>query len=371
MTLLYIIILLFIAYSILIIYYWLGWKNIPVFVSSTKKLQTRFSVIIPARNEEANIGKLLAALSLQSYPKDLYEVIVVDDHSTDKTAEVVKQFPDVRLIAFMDTTTNSAKKKALEIGIDKAQGEWIVTTDADCIPPETWLYTIAAFKEKYNPVCIAAPVLFSSNSSLLHLFQSMDFLVLQGITGASVYKKAHPMGNGANLAYEKKIFYEVKGFAGIDKIASGDDMLLVNKIMRAYPGRVHFLKSKQAIVTTLPMQSWQEFINQRRRWASKTFYYKNWKIFSVLLIVYLFNLSFLVLLAAGFLNQRYWICLAGLWVGKTILEFPFLYSITAFFNRKQLLWYFFFLQPLHIGYTLLAGLLGQSRKYEWKGRMVK
>ena len=73
----------------------------------------------------------------------------------------------------------------------------------------------------------------------------MDFMVLQGITGAVVYKNNLSMCNGANLAYEKKAFYEVNGFAGIDHIASGDDMLLMHKIWKKYPDRVHYLKSKE------------------------------------------------------------------------------------------------------------------------------
>src|ERR1700741_4803978 len=111
----------------------------------------------------------------------------------------------------------------------------------------------------------------------------MDFLVLQGITGASVTKKIHSMCNGANLAYEKKIFYEVNGFAGIDHIASGDDMLLMHKIAKIYPGRIGYLKSTEAIVNTQPMATWPDFFNQRIRWASKATHYNDKRIFWVLL----------------------------------------------------------------------------------------
>jgi len=366
-----IIIILFVTYSIPIIYYWWGWKDIPLFIIPEKKFQVKISVIIPARNEEANIGNLLSALQEQTYSKDMFEVIVIDDNSSDRTVDIIKKFPDTRLIQLRDETVNSFKKKAIETGIGIAKNELIVTTDADCIPPENWLETIAAFKEEKGSVFIAAPVTFNNNSSLLQIFQSLDFLVLQGITGASVHKKIHPMSNGANLAYEKNIFLEVNGFSGIDNIASGDDMLLMNKITKKYPDRVHYLKSKKAIVTTQPMQSWKEFFSQRTRWASKVFYYKEPKIFFVLLFVYLFNFSFLFLLAAGFVDHRYWIWLVAMWVAKTIIEFPLVRSVAVFFNRESLLKYFFFFQPLHIFYTLIAGLLGQTGKYEWKGRKVK
>src|SRR5206468_11041876 len=111
------------------------------------------------------------------------------------------------------------KKKAIEIAISKAKGELIVITDADCLVPLTWLSSIVKFYETFNPVFIAAPVTFYEEDNFLKVFQSLDFMTLQGITGASVYKKFHQMCNGANLAYQKKIFYEVDGFRGIDKIA--------------------------------------------------------------------------------------------------------------------------------------------------------
>jgi glycosyltransferase involved in cell wall biosynthesis len=378
MTLFLITISLFICYSILIIYYWQNWISVPDFVQSSGTLQTKISIIIPARNEEENIGHLLQTLQLQTYPKNLFKVIVVDDHSTDKTSEAVQKFSEVKLLHLKDDNINSYKKKAIETGIAVAPGELIVTTDADCLPLKNWLQTIAAFKEEKNSVFIAAPVCLTPHPSspregnkLLSLFQQLDFLVLQGITGASVYKNSMSMCNGANLAYEQKIFYDVNGFENIDHIASGDDMLLMYKIWKKYPKQVHYLKSKDAIVFTSPMKTWKNFFNQRIRWASKAKQYDDKRIFWVLLLVYLFNLSFLVLLVAGFGNYQYWIYLAGLWIAKTIVEFPFVNSVASFFGKRSLLKYFFFLQPVHILYIIIAGWLGQFGKYEWKGRKVR
>src|SRR5438552_2515384 len=150
---------------------------------------------------------------------------------------------------------------------------------------------IFSFYEEKDPVFIAAPVILQNNSSVLQMFQALDFLVLQGITAASVYKQFHSMCNGANLAYEKKAFEEVKGFESIDHIASGDDMLLMHKIRKKFPGRLNYLKSKKVIVSTQPMKTWKEFLNQRTRWASKARFYDDKRIFFVLLLVYLFNFS--------------------------------------------------------------------------------
>jgi len=370
MVLLLIFILLFICYGILILYYWQSWRSVPNFTFSNKAPLTSISIIIPARNEEENIGALLEALKEQTYSKKLFEIIVVDDHSTDKTTEIVACFPEVKLLRLEDDTNNSYKKKALEKGISAASGELIVTTDADCVPPSEWLQNIASFKEEKNAGFIVAPVVFNCNSSIVQVFQAMDFMVLQGITAASVYKKIHSMCNGANLAYERKLFYEVDGFTGIDHIASGDDMLLMHKIARKYPDKIKYLKSADAIVSTEPMQTWKQFFNQRIRWASKATHYDDKRIFFVLLLVYLFNLSFLVLLLAGFWDHRYWFLFLIGWIIKTVVELPFFYSLSQFFNKQWAIKFFFFFQPLHIFYTIISGLLGQFGKYEWKGRKV-
>jgi len=371
MALLIICFSLFVIYALLIIFYWQSWKAIPDYVPSVSFPSIKISVIIPARNEEANIGQLLQALQEQTYPSSLFEVIVVDDHSTDGTAGIVQQYPSVKLLQLKEDGINSYKKKAIEMGIAAATGQLIVTTDADCVPSKGWLKLIAAFKEEKQSVFIVAPVVINCNSSVVQLFQAMDFMVLQGITGAAVYKNKLSMCNGANLAYEQKIFYAVNGFSGVDHIASGDDMLLMHKIWKQYPDKVHYLKSKEAIVATAPTKTWKAFFNQRIRWASKATGYEDKRIFFVLLLVYLFNLSFLVLAVAGFFCSYYWQYLAGLWIAKTVAELPFFISLAKFFNKQWVIKLFFFFQPLHILYTIISGLFGQFGKYEWKGRKVK
>jgi poly-beta-1,6-N-acetyl-D-glucosamine synthase len=371
MILLFVIILLFIFYSILIFYYWQSWISIPVFHPGGPPPNTKISVIIPARNEEENIGKLLQALNEQTYKKELTQIIVVDDHSTDNTAPIAGQFPGTALLRLPDEKINSYKKKAIETGIAAATGEFIITTDADCIPGEQWLQTMVSFKQQTGAVFIVAPVRFTNDLSVLSVFQSLDFMVLQGITGASVYKNIHSMCNGANLGYERSAFSEVDGFKNIDTIASGDDMLLLYKIWKKYPGGIQYLKSNQAIVTTTPMKTWGAFFNQRIRWASKASKYDDKRILAVLLLVYLFNLSFLVLFIGAFFIPAYWTWLVGLVIAKIFIELPFITSIARFFNQRHLLKYFPFFQPLHIFYTILSGLFGQFGRYEWKGRKVK
>ncbi len=371
MILLYITSGLFLTYSILILYYRAGWYETPVFLPKEEFAGIKISVIIPARNEEENIGRLLNSIRAQSYPAHLFEVIVVDDHSTDGTADIANNFSFVKLVRIEFDNINSYKKKAIETGIAAATGELIVTTDADCTVPIHWLKTIASFKKETNAVFIAAPVVLDYKTFFLQLFQSLDFLVLQGITTASVQKKIHNMCNGANLAYERKIFYEVNGFSSIDNIASGDDMLLMQKIASRFPNKISYLLSKDAIVTTAAAKTWKEFFSQRIRWASKATHYNDLKIFSVLVLVYFFNLVLLALLVSGFWFHYLWLGFAVIVFAKTIIELFFIYPVAYFFNKAGLLKWFLLFQPVHILYTVIAGWLGRFGSFEWKGRRVK
>jgi len=360
-------------YALLIFYYWKSWEKLHEFESSNKKEKRFISVIIPARNEEKKISSLLEALSKQSFPKENFEIIVVDDYSEDNTTHVVTRFSLGNLILIQPKVQSdfSSKKRAIESGIDVAKGELIVTTDADCIPETNWLEVINDFYVEKKAAFIAAPVKFSYNKSFLQLFQTIDFLVLQGITAASVAADFHTMCNGANLGYAKNAFKEVKGFEGIDNVATGDDMLLMYKIRQRNPQKIFYLKSKNAIVTTQPMYNWKEFFMQRKRWASKTFVYDDYKIIAVLAFVYLFNCLFVALVIASFFNNFYWWYVLGFWVVKTVIEFPFVFSVSKFYNEQSLIKYFFFFQPIHIFYTVVVGFLSQFGKYEWKGRKTK
>ncbi|WP_114789898.1 glycosyltransferase [Niabella yanshanensis] len=372
------ILLLWVLYAVVILYYNTNWGAIPEYAPRNIIIpSTTFSIIIPARNEAHNIGALLDSILSQTYSRDLFEVIVVDDHSTDATAAIVDGYEGVRLIQLKEDHINSYKKKAIETGIAAAKNEWIVCTDADCMVSPDWLNVFASFIDDKNPVFVAAPVSFIAGASkgkkesVLYIFQALDFLTLQGITGASVAGKKHNMCNGANLAYKREVFYEVEGFKGIDTIASGDDMLLMHKIWKRYPEQIGYLKSKEAIVETEAAPTWKSFFNQRIRWASKATSYDDKRIFIVLLLVYLFNCSFPALLILSVFNIIYLYAFLIFIVLKTLVEVSFVEKVSRFFNRRHLLKYFFFFQPLHIGYTIISGFLGTFGSYEWKGRTVK
>lgn len=373
--------LLLVSYFFLIDYYRRSWNQIPEYIPGNPGEDTFISVIIPVRNEEKNLHRLIQSLGQQTFPVSLFEVIIIDDHSTDNSWNILQSLSSsesitirplqLRDVTLPGDTIKAHKKFAIEKGIDLARGKLIVTTDADCIFKPNWLVYLAGYYTANKAKFIAAPVRIHPDNSFLTIFQVLDFMTLQGITGASVHRKFHTMCNGANLAYEKAAFVEVGGFKGVDNIASGDDMLLMYKIYKEYPDRVFYLKSAQVIVSTNAASTWKNFFNQRIRWASKATHYDDKKIFWILLLVYSINSCFLILGIASFWNATWLVFLLLLLIVKIIIEFPFVNAVANFFNQKKIMKYFPLMQPFHILYTIIAGWLGKFGSYEWKGRRIK
>lgn len=335
---------------------------------------TQFTVIIPARNEASNIKACVDSILNQDYPADAFEIIVIDDFSEDDTAFIVhalsQQYPQVRLLKLADYCkegeTLAYKKKAIEIAVAEAKGDWILTTDADCIVPTRWLLLYNAYIQANQPCFVAAPVMFIKTAGVLNQFQLLDFLALQGITAAAVGAGKHSMSNGANLGFEKTAFIAVGGYQGVDHIASGDDMFLMHKMKQTLHKPVGYLFHPDAIVLTAAMDTWKGFIMQRIRWASKARYYDDRSITLVLTLVYFFNLSFICLAFMGS-----WSTLLIALAFKTFFELFFLDPVAKFFKLQPELKHFVLYQPIHIVYNIAAGLFGQLKTYSWKGRKVK
>ena len=186
------------AYAVFILYFRAGWLGTKEFILKKDYTPiTKVSIIIPARNEEENIEKLLKNILAQIYPISLTQIIVIDDHSTDNTAHIVQQFSRVTLISLSDFTdgkiVNAYKKKAIETAIAHSDGELIITTDADCALCEFWLLSIVYFYEQYHHKLIAAPVAFFDSKQWFQTFQSIDFFTMQGVTAALSFFKSGTM----------------------------------------------------------------------------------------------------------------------------------------------------------------------------------
>lgn len=372
-----------VIYCTFILLYNHWWQKLSVFPPAERPengdTPTFFSVIIAARNEEAYIADCVKSILKGSYPASYFEIIIVDDFSTDQSIKIIEDLQavhaNVKLLSLKkmlgNRPINSYKKKAIELAIAESAGTYIVTTDADCQVPQHWLTSFNGYIRRTGKRFIAAPVRFVDDKTFLGRFQCLDFLSLQGVTAASVGAGFLSMCNGANLCYEKKLFYEVGGFTGIAKLASGDDMLLMHKIQKDYPSSIGFLFTNEAVVDTWPMPGWTSFINQRIRWASKADNYQDWKIKAVLLCVYLWNLGLLALFVIGFFQPVMWCWWLAFIVTKFLVEGMFMRRIARFFGQSHLLRLFLWMQPFHILYTVVAGFLGLFGSYSWKDRKVQ
>ena len=371
-----IVVLFFLCYAVLLFYYRSGWLQLEeITTDKHHDPKTKVTIIIPARNEEEHIGHVLKDILSQYYPTHLMEVIVVDDHSEDRTAEIVSEYKGVKLIHLAQIIgtekLNAYKKKAIEAAIKESSGDLIVTTDADCRFKPYWLLSIVSFYEKHKVQFIAAPVSMTYKNLGFEYFQALDFTTMQGITGALSFFQNGAMCNGANLAYTRNAFVAVNGFKDIDSIASGDDMLLMYKIEKKFPKQTRYLKNKEAIAETPALDSFHAFLQQRILWASKANHFADKRIQWVLYLVYFFNALFPLLLLLGLfwnaLFATFWVLL----LSKTYIEGLFLFPVCDFFSKPKNWLRFFLFQFLHIPYILISGFLGQSGSYQWKNRQVK
>ncbi|KGE14039.1 glycosyltransferase [Sphingobacterium deserti] len=365
-----------VIYTMLVLYMRRGWFRNAWVPSKpmTVQIRSKVSVLIAARNEEANIVRTLDCIVNQAFPKDKLEIIVVDDHSTDSTASIVASYASrgVKLIQLNEgDKLNSYKKLAISRAIAEASGDIIVTTDADCRMGIDWLSTVIGYFEKTDAMMLSSPVVYSEEKSYFERLQTLEFLYLIGL-GAAGIGNGHPTTcNGANLAYRRDAFYAMGGFNGIDNVASGDDELLLHKVAEQHADRVWFCKSHSAIVYTDAKPNLASFISQRRRWASKSTKYKDKRVVALGVAIWLFNLALLggaIHFLADLPNVH--TLFLGAIALKLFGEFIFIAPLCRFAKRSKLLWNLPLLSFIHAVYLVYIGIAGNIGKYQWKGRKV-
>ena len=329
------------------------------------------SVVVAARNEEKFISNCIEALLNQNYPNNRFEIIIVDDRSNDKTAQIVQKYSqrnhNISLIQVKEIPSNiSPKKNALETGIIAAQGEIILTTDADCVPSKEWVKTMVSYLETdvglvagFSPTeSFGKPTLFSK------LF-TLDSISLAALS-ASSFKTEKPLTvSGRNLAYRKKVFEEVNGFQNIKHHISGDDDLFLHEVVKKTKWKLRYALNPKAIVKTRIPDNLKQFANQRIRHASKGKIYSTWlKLF--LVGIYIFNLLLILLLPISFIIPKILVVWIGAMSLKSGSEFLLLYRFASIFKYKNVLGVFPLAILLHPFYVVIFGLLGQFAKFEWK-----
>jgi len=327
------------------------------------------SIVIPARNEELYIVACLQSVLNQDYP-GTYEVILVDDQSTDRTREQAESHfgKDDRLTIL--TTDTSGKKAAISKAVSYATGELIFQTDADCRVGSDWLLQMS---KCFTPTTgfVSGPVSLNYSDSFFQPLQALESMGLV-VFGAGFLLAGKPnMANGANMAYRKSVFQELKGFEGIDHIASGDDELLLQKISLSGKYELAFCKDARAIVRTDALGTWKEFRAQRIRWVSKSKAYINRGPNIVQAVSYLGFLTFPLLLIASFSDIKYfWIGLGAFFI-KLLIDILIMYQAARFFHNLRLLRWFMPLEVVYIPYVIWIGMAGLFvKRYSWKGRKV-
>lgn len=354
------------SYFILLLVFCIRWLRCPKEPQQERDPVTPLSVIIPARNEGETISACLEALCRQRIPAALLDIIVVDDHSADDTAQRAAAFAHrlpLRVLSLKDT---QGKKAALQCGIAAAKHELLVTTDADTVAGPDWLRTVALFYERTQARMIIAPVMYNTSGFFTSL-QALEIAGLALVTGASAAAGKPLLANGANLAYTRTAFTAAGGFEN-DPYVSGDDVLLLQRVLAHFPGEVHFLKSRGATVYTEAQPTAAAFFNQRKRWASK------FRAFRMPALKYTaFLVFFINLLVAVFAVPA---CFSGVFTGpflllvslKIVIDFLLLSLAASFFRKSNLLPVFFAALPLYSFYVVITAAGASGGQFTWKGR---
>jgi len=329
----------------------------------------KVSILIAAKNEESNILKPLQSLVNQSFEKSDFEIIVVDDNSTDKTFDVVSDFmktnPELKIR--LVKTEGNGKKQAISQALHLAENEIVMVTDADCELPHRWIETTVDFMIKNDLKMVLGPVLLSPCNTFFEKLQVLEHLSLIASTAGSASIGMPVMCNGANMAYDRKSALEVEKYRTDMKIASGDDVFLMEQFVKHFGSRsVKFLMDENAIVKTQAMPDLKSFFRQRRRWVSKTKAYTSWKIIVTALIVLMFNLSIVALFIGGFLHPAFFPVFALFTLMKFMVDYPILRKVTDFMKQQQLMKWAFpleFIYPFYVVFTAFSGLFA---KVKWK-----
>ncbi len=360
------------TYIILIGAFIIGFFRIKEFKLKKTPPSNTFTIIIPFRNEAQNLPELLNSLSKLKYPKELFEILLINDESEDDFMSIISNYNANNLrVINNERNSNSPKKNAIETGIRHSNFDWILTTDADCILPEYWVNSYDEFIQMNAPVFIAGPVTFKINNTFLDKFQLLDFMALIGcsIGGFGILKPF--MCNGANLCYKKDAFIAVNGFEGNKNIASGDDIFLLEKMIKKYPKQTKYLKSLDTLVVTSTMSTIRDLFSQRIRWASKTNSYTNSFTKFISLTIFLINLLCAVIITKSIIYQTissFSILILSLKVG---IDFIIILITLKFMKKSTEIIFFPIISIFHPFFNLAVAILTLiRRKYNWKNRDI-
>lgn len=338
------------------------------------KTKTKFSILVPFRNEEENLIPLLNSLKNIGYPKSHFEVILIDDFSTDNSKNIIEQYCNTNTIENFKIISNrknnkSPKKTALLEGIKISHYPWVISTDADCIIPKNWLLSYNCIICKDQPDMICGPVSFILDSTFISKFQILDMLTLQTATISTFGLNKPFLCNGANLAYNKKVFLNLNAFKDNDHIISGDDTFTLQKFTKNNK-KVAYNKSLDAQVLTTTQKSISKLINQRLRWVSKSTHYNIYgKITGIIVVLTNFYIVWFTFLT--FYDGQNFKKLIMLFLIKFLIDYLYITIGNSFFKIKISMNDILVSSIIYPFYSILITIISPFSKFKWKERIFK
>lgn len=355
--------ILLLPYFIVILKVYSHLRSLNPFIPVKDSL-VKVSVIISCKDEEKNLPYLLEDLCKQDYNHDLFEVIIVDDNSTDNTFSIASDCSKIQNMKVL-LNPSKGKKSAIRTGVSGANGELIISTDADCRIGEKWISTIASFYSECFPDLIIGPVQLKNRNGFFGRFQQLEFLSLQGITVGTALANNPVMCNGANLAFKKEVY--MKHSKNLrDDIASGDDIFLLHSLKEEPGSKIVCLNSPDGIATTCMSDSLGSFLKQRSRWVSKAKAYDDPFTLLVSIVTFVTIISTLVFFIWGIFDPRFLLLFLVSFLIKSVPDFLILYETTRRFKQKHLLRWFLpsqIVYPFYVIVVICYSLLWESR---WK-----
>ncbi len=356
-----------------------GWKKLPGFNFESSNSETGFSIVIPYRNEAANLPGLFKSLSGLHYPFEKFEIILVNDSSQDQSKVLCEDFQanfpemNIKLIE-SERNSTSPKKDAIQTAINHSDYDFVVTTDADCIVPVNWLTGFDLEICRKNSKFIAGPVGFiqepGKKRPMFNNFEEMEFMSLQSTTIGSFGIEKPFMCNAANICYEKESFLRHSGFIGNENIASGDDVFLLQKFSKKGI-KTSFIKSAEFIVLTRYQESITGLISQRIRWAAKASSYKSSFGKFTGLIVFFMNLLLIIYTVLALFEVISYEYVMLVFLLKFNADFILIYKAAKFFKRENLMRSYLWCSILYPFFSVYIAGLSLFIGYEWKGRRFK
>ncbi|MFM7015537.1 MAG: glycosyltransferase [Bacteroidota bacterium] len=343
-------------------------RVISFFMEDQRKDLPSVSLIVPFRNEEKNILQLLQDINQFDYPTDLLECVFVNDHSDDRSVDIINGF-SLKYKFLLINAESEGKKSAITTGVKNATHTWIVTTDADTHWDAHALRTLLSHPKINDAEMICGVVdLNASAKNILSNLQVAEYAILQAAGIASLFRHEPLLNSGANLAYRKWSFIELEGYKNHEHIASGDDTFLMLAFANKWNDSV--VSNPKSKVSTGTVETWAQYFAQRNRWGKKVKHYADKNIRQVGILFLFSNIGMVLLVFGACTNLYYLLLLVLSCFFKCTAEYSLLKRYYQFYqenfewSRVLLLTLIY---PMVFILTLFSGIVVSNT---WKGRKL-